>query len=128
MSKKKWRDRAAALASAAGLVPAAAPAPAPPVAAAGDLAPEERVIVDIIEEQIEKMDPRDADQFIDETIAATQRAPVERCRRAIVFADSIEWRCACGATGLSVRTPDGLPYHDEESMAHAPAEPRRREE
>jgi hypothetical protein len=48
-------------------------------------------------------------------------APVN-CDRRLVFVDSIEWRCACGARGLSVRPGDGVPYHDTASMAHLPGE------
>lgn len=39
----------------------------------------------------------------------------------LVQHDSLRWWCACGASGLTGRSPDGIPYVTDEILAHYPA-------
>lgn len=50
--------------------------------------------------------------------------PDGRCSRKIVHFDSLFWRCACGATGRVGRSNDGIPFVNDEVLAHAPGENR----
>lgn len=46
------------------------------------------------------------------------------CTRTILEWDGIRWRCACGASGPVRVSNDGIPYVDEEILAHQPGESR----
>lgn len=59
----------------------------------------------------------------DGPVLATSRAP-EGCTREIVHHDSLFWRCACGGSGRVGRSKDGIPYVNEEILAHVPGEQR----
>lgn len=44
------------------------------------------------------------------------------CHREILEANGDEWRCACGASGPSGRSLDGIPFFDDDILLHRPGE------
>lgn len=51
------------------------------------------------------------------------KRPDGECSRQVTY-DSLRWSCACGAAGKVGRSNDGIPYVDEDVLAHAPGEQR----
>ncbi len=51
------------------------------------------------------------------------KRPEGECSRQVTY-DSLRWSCACGAEGKVGRSKDGIPYVDEDILAHAPGEQR----
>jgi hypothetical protein len=43
------------------------------------------------------------------------------CERTVTY-DSQRWVCACGVSGEVARSNDGIPYVDDEVLAHAPGD------
>ncbi len=54
-------------------------------------------------------------------LASVAESPPVRCGR-LVQHDSLRWRCACGGSGPVGRSPDGMPYVNDEMLRHAPGE------
>lgn len=140
MSKRKWRDRAQAAASAvADFIAPASEVSVPPIMALD----EDAVIVlppssdeakaalaaEMAEPNADPVGALTIDNPRPWLTAAEVREredqrPAGRCSRHLVFVDATHWQCACGARGPSGRTADGVPYNDETTMAHEPGEPR----
>jgi len=67
---------------------------------------------------------RDPDAEVRAAFAA-QHSTIEpeRCARLLRW-DSSGWSCTCGGSGPVGRSPDGIPFANDEILAHAPGEKR----
>lgn len=43
------------------------------------------------------------------------------CERTVTY-DSQRWTCSCGVSGIVARSDDGIPYVDDEVLAHVPGD------